>query len=198
MTAMLQLGKPVFVALAALLALPIQAQEPGKDAPKDKPAPAIRALVTRITPEATLAMAGTRGLTTGDGSLWVSLKESSTLQRVDPKSNKTTQTVTLPAPACSGMSSGFGSIWVPLCNGKGIARVDVKTHTIVATLTKGITAVTLPIVSAADSLWAITDDQGTVARIDPTTNAVVAEVYTGAGASGMVAAQEGAGGGNAG
>lgn len=135
-------------------------------------------------------MAGTQRLATGDGSLWVSLKETSTLLRVDPKWNKTTQTVTLAAPPCSAWRPGFEAIWVPLCGGKGISRVDVKTHTIVATITKGIAVVTPPIVSAAGSLWAITDDQGTVARIDATTNAVVAEVYTGAGASGMVAAQD--------
>jgi len=168
----------------------VAAQTPVNEPPKNKPAPAIRVAVERLKPDVVFDLAGTRGVGTGDGSIWLSLKEAGTVVRVDPKTNKVTETITLPKPPCPGMTFESGAMWVPLCGTAGIARVDAKTNTVTTTVTKGIAKAVGSMWTGVGSLWVIADDKGTLARIDPVTGAVVAEIYTSAGASGLASGQD--------
>jgi virginiamycin B lyase len=59
-----------------------------------------------------------------------------------------------------------------------------KPITLITTGIRGVGA----LVSATGSIWIVTDSKGTLARIDPDTNAVVAEVTVAAGATNIVAA----------
>lgn len=193
MTAMLVSGKPTILVMALLVALPASAQEPAKEAPKDKPAPAIRVAIDRVKAEATIEASGALGLASSDGSLWISQADNKSLLRVDPKTNKTTQTITLAASVCPGMTAGVGALWAPLCGkstAAGVLRIDTKTNAVTTTITKGVMHVSANLRTAVGSLWALIDDKGTLARLDPATNAIVAEVYIGAGASGTAVGQE--------
>lgn len=190
MTAMLLSSKGPIAAFVSLLSLASPAQSPSTDAPKNTPAPPVRVAFERLVPDAKLDLGGTRGLAAGDGIIWVSVKETKTLVRIDPKTNAITKTITLTAPPCPGMTFAFDAMWVPLCGTAGIARVDPKTNAVTATISKGLQAVTGPLTTGAGSLWSISDGKGTLARIDPVAGAVVAEVYTGGGSESVAVGQD--------
>jgi YVTN family beta-propeller protein len=201
MTVMLLAGKQSLLAFAAFAVLPFAVHSQGSqavDPPKDKPAPPIRALATQLKPDATFDLGGTRGFGSGDGSVWVSLKDTGSVVRIDPKTNKVTQTITVGKPICSGMTFGFGTMWVPLCGASGtghpdvrvagVVRIDPKTNAVTATISKGLQSGG-PMKVAVSSVWVESGD-GTLARIDPASGAVVAEVYMGAGSTGLALGQD--------
>jgi virginiamycin B lyase len=76
-----------------------------------------------------------------------------------------------------------GTLWVPLCSkqkrgkqsrGKqnSIVRVDPRTNQISATLPIGPAGPEGGIAASTDSIWIVTDDAGTLVRIDPVSNKV--------------------------
>jgi streptogramin lyase len=173
------------LALAAFCAVMVPQQVTPSDPPKDKPAPPMRVAVEHIVPDAKITLDGMRGLGTGDGSVWVSMREAGKVVRVDPKTNTIAQSIATSKAPCPGMTFGFGAMWVPLCGSDGIARIDPKTNAVTDTMTKGLSGAAGPMVTGVDSLWALTDDRATLVRIDPVSKIVVAEVNTGAGGSSM-------------
>jgi len=76
---------------------------------------------------------------------------------------------------CGGAVNAFGSLWTGACGSKGIAKIDAKTGKVTATLPVGVGPARLALAASADSIWALTDARGTLSRIDPKENSVVAE-----------------------
>src|SRR3569832_1019029 len=76
---------------------------------------------------------------------------------------------------CGGAVSAFGSLWTGACGASGIARIDAKTGKVSKTLAVGIGTARIAIAASTDSVWALTAANGTLSRIDPEQNAVVAE-----------------------
>lgn len=76
---------------------------------------------------------------------------------------------------CGGVVSAFGSLWAGSCDGKSVTRIDAKSAKVTETLAVGMGSARVAIAATADSIWALTDNRGTVSRIDPQQNAVVAE-----------------------
>ena len=75
--------------------------------------------------------------------------------------------------ACSGLASGFGSIWVPLCGKEPeLVRIDAAKSAISATLPIPPAGPEGGIAASDDSVWLVTDKNGTLNRIDPSTNSV--------------------------
>ncbi|HXL21729.1 MAG TPA: hypothetical protein VOA78_04620 [Candidatus Dormibacteraeota bacterium] len=106
-------------------------------------------------------------------AVWVAGTKPDSVQRIDPKTNKVVAAVPLPAEACSGLAFAFDSVWVPLCSAPpSMVRVDSKTNQVIATLNTGPAGPEGGIAASADSIWLITDKEGTLARIDPGTNAL--------------------------
>jgi virginiamycin B lyase len=108
-----------------------------------------------------------------DDAVWVASTKPYSLQRIDPRTNRIVARVSLSGEACSGLAFGFGSVWVPLCGEKpALARVDVQTNTISATLPIPPAGPEGGITVSADSVWMVTDKNGTLSRIDPARNTV--------------------------
>src|SRR5204863_7276310 len=99
------------------------------------------------------------------------------VSRLDEKSNSVTLTVAVGKRPCSGLAVGFESLWVPRCGDHTISRIDLKTGATTATLRTGVAGSEGSIVKGAESVWVMTDEKGTLARIDPAANAIVAEIY---------------------
>jgi streptogramin lyase len=99
------------------------------------------------------------------------------LVRIDAraKEKKLADPVTGVSEPCGGAVNAFGSVWTGACGAKSIVRIDAKTAKVTATLPVGIGPARIGIAANADSVWAITDARGTLSRIDPQQNAVVAE-----------------------
>ena len=95
------------------------------------------------------------------------------MQRIDPTTNRIVAAVHVSGEACSGLASGFGSIWVPLCGDKpALVRVDAERNGIIATVPIPPAGPEGGIAAGTDSVWMVTDKNGTLNRIDPSTNRV--------------------------
>jgi virginiamycin B lyase len=128
-------------------------------------------LVSELAYE-TEAPAGWVGAT---DAVWIPAKTS--LLRVDPKAKEAKfgdPIGGLKSP-CAGVVSAFNSLWIPNCGDGSMVRAEAKTGKMTATLPVGAPMVRAGIAATADSVWAFTDGRGTLSRIDPVQNMVVAE-----------------------
>lgn len=127
-----------------------------------------------LRPAVTFKIGGTADwvLVTKD-AVWVAGTKPYTLQRIAPTTNKIIAKVSLSGEACSGLESGFESVWVPVCgNRPELVRVSALTNRITATLPIAPAGPEGGITASADSIWMVTDQNGTLSRIDPETNTV--------------------------
>jgi virginiamycin B lyase len=164
---------------AVFCAAGLSAQEPP---PPEKPkpvAPTIRLALARLKPDSTFEIGGDRAIASGDGGIWVSSRESGQVTKIDAKTNKAAEPIAVGKDPCAGLATGFGSLLVPICGGPGLARVDLKTSE-VKVIAKGVTAAMVGPVTAVNSIWIVSDAKGTLTRIDPDSNTVIAEVPLGA------------------
>ena len=127
-----------------------------------------------IKPTATIKVGGTADwVLVTDNAVWVASTKPNAVLRIDPATNSIVATVKLSGDACSGLAWGFGSIWVPLCGKKAaLVRIDAIKNTISATLPIAPAGSEGGITASADSVWIVTDKNGTLSRIDPSTNRV--------------------------
>ena len=108
-------------------------------------------------------------------SLWIPAKTA--LLRVDPKAKeaKLGEPVAGVKSPCAGVVSAFNTLWIPACGDASIVRAEAKSGKVTATLPVGAPAFRAGIAATPDSVWAFTDERGTLSRIDPVQNTVVAE-----------------------
>jgi virginiamycin B lyase len=150
--------------------------------------PGINIPIERLKPEAVYPVPGSPdwlAIDPIDHAVWVSNEPRDSVSQLDPKSNTVTMTVTVGKKPCSGLAAGFGSLWVPNCGNQSISRLDLKTGAITATLRTSVANSEGSIVVGAESVWVMTDGKGTLARIDPASNGIVAEIYVPSGSYGI-------------
>ncbi len=150
--------------------------------------PGVKIPIARLEPEAVFAVPGSPdwlAIDPTEHAAWVSNAPKDSVSRLDAKTNTVAATMTVGKKPCSGLAAGFGSLWVPNCGDQTISRLDLKTGTVTATLATGVGNSEGSIVTGAESVWIIVDDKGTLARIDPATNAIVAEIYVPSGSYGL-------------
>jgi len=117
-------------------------------------------------------------------AVWISNAPRKLVQRIDPQTDKIAAEIAIQGKPCSNLTAGFGSLWVPVCGETpGLARVDLKTNQITQTLAFGPADSEGGITASPDSVWMVTDQAGTLSRIDPKTNSVRAKVQLPAGAA---------------
>ena len=99
------------------------------------------------------------------------------LTRIDPKTkeSKLGEPIGGLIDPCAGLVSAFNSLWVPNCGDGTVARIDSKTYKMTAKLAIGTGGRRASIAATPDSVWMFTDRRGTLSRIDPVQNLVVAE-----------------------
>ena len=108
-----------------------------------------------------------------DDAVWVASSKPASVHRIDPRTNKEVSVVPMPGDPCAGLAFGFGSLWVPLCGQpNSLARVDSRRNKISAILPLGPAGGEGGIAVSRDSVWIVTDDAGTLVRINPLTNQV--------------------------
>jgi virginiamycin B lyase len=122
-------------------------------------------------------------------AVWVTSGRKNLVARLDPKTNTVVTLVETAARPCSGLVEAFGSIWVPICgeqdkpDTKALQRIDPKTNKVSATIPIGPALSEGGLTANADSIWMLTDMKGLLARIDPDTNRMVAEIQVPSGSS---------------
>jgi virginiamycin B lyase len=127
-----------------------------------------------LKPSATIKVGGTADwVLITDDAVWVASTKLYAVHRIDPATNRIVATVRVDGEACSGLAYGFGSIWVPLCGNKPeLVRINAAKNTISATLPIAPAGPEGGITASDDSVWVVTDKNGTLNRIDPSTNRV--------------------------
>jgi virginiamycin B lyase len=108
--------------------------------------------------------------------IWISNSPKNIVTRVDPRTNRVIGNISVGAKPCSGLAIGFGSVWVPGCGDQTLSRLNVNDGTIQATWPISIGNTEGGVATGAGSFWMMTDAVGTLARIDPATNAVIARI----------------------
>lgn len=97
---------------------------------------------------ATLSLGGAPDwLAISDDAVWVANSKLKAVQRVDPHTNSVVAKIEFPAEPCSGLVFAFGSLWVPLCTSPA---------------------------PAAGSPASTETKPGSLARVDPRTNKIIA------------------------
>jgi virginiamycin B lyase len=125
-----------------------------------------------LKPSATIKIGGTADwVLVTDDAVWVASTKPDAVERIDPATNKVVAKVGVPGEACSGLALGFGSIWAR-GNKPALVRIDAIKNTISATLPIPPAGPEGGITASGDSIWMVTDKNGTLSRIDPATNTV--------------------------
>ena len=126
------------------------------------------------------------------GGLWVADCKDNTLNRIDIRTAKITDTIPTGIANPKGelnVAYGAGSIWVASDTKGVISRVDPKKKTVTATIT--VDPDTFYLAFGLGSLWAVSATQQSLQRIDPRTNAVTHKTALGR-EPGFLVAGEGA------
>jgi virginiamycin B lyase len=175
--------------VAAGLVLGFSAGVMAQSTPQTGPPP-LKIALSSLKPDVVIDAAGDRQITVAPDGVWVSNRTAGTVTRIDPKTNAVGTPVVIGQGPCRSLVVAFKSVWAPLCDGPALARVDASGGKAPPVVIKvGITAAG-PVVTATGSIWMITDPAGTLARLDPDTNAVVAEVTVPAGAGALAAGND--------
>lgn len=143
---------------------------------------------------ATISAPSVGGIAVGGGAVWVANLNPLTITRIDPETNAVAATIPLGEPdflfGPTRLAYGHGSLWVLEGKSSNVLRIDPETNLVSTTIplgtpTQGSTA-PLGIVVTPDAVWVAnrwgSEDapDGSVVRIDPTTNRIVATIGLGA------------------
>jgi virginiamycin B lyase len=167
------------VLLASLVLQPAHPPKPGVKAV------GVRIPIDRLKPEAVFAYPGAPDWLAVDEAVWVSNAPKGSVARLDPTTNTVAATIATGSRPCSGLAAAFGTLWVPNCGDKTMSRIDLKTGAATATIKTTIGDSEGSVVAGAGSIWLMIDRKGTLARFDPDTNQVVAEIYVVPGSYGL-------------
>ncbi|MBL8227400.1 MAG: hypothetical protein JNL98_02945 [Bryobacterales bacterium] len=150
--------------------------------------PGVQIPMSKLKPEAEVAIAGATGILGAPEAVWVGANAG--VIPIDAKTNKAGDPINGPKAPCAGLATGFEATWVPDCGSNAMVRLAAKTNEHKATIASGATAAPQAVAATDDSIWAFTDDKGTLSRIDPATSKVVAETRLPAGCTSLIYAEK--------
>jgi virginiamycin B lyase len=155
------------------------------------PSPARPAVIpfARLAPDAKLPVALAPGAVAAPDAVWTADPVGSAVLRLDAKTNTPDPPVALAGPACASLAVAFETVWAPLCTSHSVVRIALKDRTVSATLNVDVASPDGRIADAAGSVWMLTNRRGVLWRIDPDSNAPVAEVYVAGGATAVAAGE---------
>jgi YVTN family beta-propeller protein len=120
---------------------------------------------------------GPEGIAIGAGSAWVANSLSGTISRIDTRTNEVVRTIPV-GNRPTGVAFGLGGLWVTNAADRTLLRIDPNTGAPGKPLTieQGADAVAV----GDGSVWVTSGGSpGSVARVDPTVDAVLATITVG-------------------
>jgi hypothetical protein len=140
-----------------------------------------RRIVERIPVESTEN--SPKPVAAGEGAVWVVDISPAVVSRIDPSTNQVVATI--PIEGARAVEAGLGAVWVTTDRGT-VVVLNPATNTPLTTIEAG-SGSTAGISIGAGSVWVVNSDEGTVARIDPTTYEVEARIPVGENAVSIAA-----------
>jgi streptogramin lyase len=139
--------------------------------------------ITELNPTAVLHLGKTADwVAISADAVWAGSTGPNAVHHIDPRTNQLIATVELNGEPCSGLAVGFGSVWIPLCGKPAtLAKVDTSRNVVSAVFPVGPAGSEGGVTTSSDSVWVITDKNGSLARIDPDTGTVRQTVRVPAG-----------------
>lgn len=130
--------------------------------------------IAELKPTAVISLGKTADwVVIGPDAVWVGSTGPNAVHRIDPRTNKQVAAVELSGAPCSGLAVGFGSVWIPLCGkSAALAKVDTTRNVVSAVFPVGPSGPEGGVTTSTDSVWVVTDKQGSLARINPDTGTV--------------------------
>src|SRR5262245_47264149 len=168
--------------LAAGLAL----VDASQGASTSSPRPAVEIPLSRLQADAKLQVALEPGAVASDDAVWTVQRVAGTVIRIQASDNAVGAAIAVGAQPCASLVVAFDTVWAPLCADKALRRVSVKDRTAAATIAIGISDADGRIAAGVGSIWVLSDRKGVLSRLDPATNAPVAEIYIPSGPSSVV------------
>lgn len=166
-----------FISLVCLLVYGgiLQGQHLSTDAPHHEASGRLRKM-SSLHPIATFHVGGDPDwMAVAEDAIWVTSSALNRVVQLKAKSNTIGLAVSVKEP-CSGLVVAFGSLWIPSCGSRSLIRGSLKTGQILATIPITIADSEGCIAAGAGSIWLAKSPAGTVSRIDPATNTVVASI----------------------
>jgi DNA-binding SARP family transcriptional activator/ABC-type branched-subunit amino acid transport system substrate-binding protein len=117
------------------------------------------------------------GVAVGEDAVWAISGSSATVLRIDARTGRVTARIPIVAsrgtqsPYPIALAVGLGSVWVLNATAATVTRIDPAQAGVTTTIPLGIERVPRRIAVGAGAAW-VADADGTLARIDPTTNAL--------------------------
>jgi len=179
---------------ATLLAAAAYSQKkpaPGPVLPKNGvKTPGVRIPFDSLKAEAEFAVGGKPGWFAFGERVLIPNEALGTIARVNPRTSKEEEAWKGFDKPCGGVAVAFESVWSPSCGGGAVSRIETKSGKVTAKIETGA-PVALPAVAASsDSVWVLADAKTTLARIDPETNAIVAEMRLSEACSSILFAEQ--------
>jgi DNA-binding beta-propeller fold protein YncE len=115
-----------------------------------------------------------------DTAVWMTDWRTSAVVRVDPATNRVIATIANLPAGPTGIAIAPGGVWVASSRANTLTRIDPATNLVANTVATDLTP--LPVLYAYGSVWVrneFREGNGTVQRIDPTTDQVVATIAVG-------------------
>lgn len=119
--------------------------------------------------------AGTAGVATGAGAVWVTSSSEARVLRIDPGTNRVDASVDV-GESPESIAASDDAVWVTHRDSRA-TRIDPSTGSVVATVDVGGPGGDIAITDEA--VWITNFEDATVSRIDSATNRVVAEIGVG-------------------
>ena len=127
---------------------------------------------------------GPSALAAGDDAVWVAITPDSTVVRIDAASGTPGEPIPVAAGPVALAADGSG-LWVASADVAAVTRLDPRTG-VTPTAPIPLSARPVGIAIAAGSLWIAAED-GTITRVDPAANRVIATIDMGGSPSAIAA-----------
>jgi YVTN family beta-propeller protein len=123
----------------------------------------------------TFAGNGPSAIAFGDGSLWVTNAENSTVTRFNRPTYGPAAEISV-GERPNSVAVGGGAVWVTGTADDAVSRIEPSTNSVTAI---AVGRAPVGIAYGAGAVWVANSEEGTVSRIDPSTSKVVATIPVG-------------------
>jgi len=173
----------LFVLVTVLLAAK-EKEKPGKNPAWPPKAgiktPGIQVPFANLKSEADLTLEGTPSSILAEGTnVLIPIRDKGSIARIGNRDNKALESFKGFDEPCGGLINAFGTLWAPDCKKQSVSRLEPLSGKVSATVAVGIGKANVAIAASGDSVWVLSDEKGTLSRVDPIENKVVSELRLG-------------------